>query len=218
MILWLGLMSYQVEAAAGIQETFEDTSATWAVSQETAGSGTIIQSNVQAASGTYAALLQTASGGSAASIYNNNFVDAATAHNYKERPGNWHWQHASVFVPSATVSALQTGEYFKLAGYWASANASAFSWYLQVNSNGQLSVAGVDRDGVAHEFQVYGTIPLDQWFDLEIGLHSQSGPGVKRAFALLINGGYTIVQSIGMQLLTAVGAFVGEEAKHQSQP
>lgn len=39
LIFWLGLMSYQVDAEAGIQETFEDTTATWVVSQDTAGSG-----------------------------------------------------------------------------------------------------------------------------------------------------------------------------------
>src|SRR5215207_6382337 len=122
LILWLGLMSSQVDAEAGIQETFEDTTATWAVSQDTAGSGTITQTSTQAASGIYSAALQTASSGSLALVRSNNFTDDASTHIYQERPGNWHWQRASVFIPSTTVAALQTGEYFTLAGYWASEN------------------------------------------------------------------------------------------------
>jgi hypothetical protein len=188
LILWLGLMSYQVDAEAGIQETFEGATATWAVSQDTVGSGAITQSSTQVASGIYSAALQTASSGSVALVRSDNFSDDASAHSYQERLGNWHWQRASVFIPSTTVAALQAGEYFTLAGYWASENPATFSWYLQVHQNGQLSVAGVDRDGVPREFLVYGSVPLDQWFELEIGLHTQAGPGVKRAFALLIDG------------------------------
>ena len=33
-----------------------------------------------------------------------------------------------------------------------------------------------------------GPSPQDRWVNLEIGLHSQNGPGVKRAFAFLIDG------------------------------
>ncbi len=187
MILCFGLMSYRVEAAA-IQENFEGASAAWAVLQETAGSGTITQSSTQAANDTYSAVLQTASVDSVAAVGSNNFSDAALAHSDKERPGTRHWQHASVYAPSTTIAALQTDEYFTLAGFWVSAAPSAFNWYLRVNANNQLSVAGVDRDGVPREFQIYGSIPVDQWFDLEIGLHTQAGPGVKRTFALLING------------------------------
>ena len=40
------------------------------------------------------------------------------------------------------------------------------------------------------EFKVYGQVPQDEWFDLELGLHSQNGPGVKRAFAFMINGNF----------------------------
>jgi hypothetical protein len=190
LILWLGLMSYQVDAEAGIQETFEDTTATWAVSQDIAGSGTITQSSIQVASGTYSALLQTAASDSIAALSSTNFSEPAAAHDWQERPGKWNWQRASVFVPSTTIAALQNNEYFTLAGFWASANPPNFSWYLRVRVGGQLSVAGVDSNGSVHEFLIYGSVPLDQWFELEIGLHSQAGNGVGRSFAVLIEGAF----------------------------
>jgi hypothetical protein len=66
----------------------------------------------------------------------------------------------------------------------------AFGWWLQVRQNGSLWVKGYTKDGKAVEFRVYGSAPVDRWFTLEIGLHSQAGPGVKRGFAFLINGAF----------------------------
>ena len=37
---------------------------------------------------------------------------------------------------------------------------------------------------------MYGVLPQDRWFQLELGLHSQAGPGVKRGFAFLIDGDF----------------------------
>jgi hypothetical protein len=167
-------------------ETFEASSDTWRVLRITTGNGTIERSAAQAANGAYAARVSTTAGNSSAQIA-VQFRDAAVEHQWKERPGTWHWQWAKVYIPSSTVAQLGPNDYFTLAGMRPNSGGS-FGWFLRVRSQGQLAVYGYDADGLAHEVRAYGNIPLDRWFDLELGLHSQAGPGVKRAFAFVIDG------------------------------
>lgn len=182
-LLWVVL---PVSAAASVLETFESASG-WAVTADASGGGTVTRSSAQAKAGSYSALLQTSGSGQVASVRRNFSIPIGL---YQERPGTWNWQRASVYIPSATVNALSGSEYFTLASWWVSGNTSQYGWALRVKQDGALWVHGADSGGTQREFSAYGTVPLDQWFELEIGLHSQNGKGVKRAFAFLINGNF----------------------------
>ena len=171
---------------ASIIESFEGAETSWVVTRETSGSAALTRSNVRAKDGTNSALSTTSSSGSRA-LVRVNFNEPART--WGERPGTWFWQQASVYLPSATVSQLGSNNYLTLGGLWPSTGGS-FGWWLRLRQGGKLYVYGYTKDGVAKEFQVYGTIPQDQWFELTLGLHSQNGPGVKRAFAFLINGDF----------------------------
>ena len=92
-----------------------------------------------------------------------------------------------MYLPSATVTALGPTNALTLGGYWPSAQP-AHGWYVRVRAGGQLSVVGARDTGAAVEFPIFATVPVDRWFTLELGLHSQQGPGVKRAFAVFIDG------------------------------
>lgn len=171
-----------------VLESFE-TPQPWQVSIDTSGAGSsVAQNNAQAAAGSYSARAATQSSGGRAQV-RMNFSDPAGNHSWQERPGTWHWQWANVYLPSSTVANLGPTEYLTLAGLFPSAGSSA-GWWLRVRQGGELYVYGYDSDGAAREFQVYGRFPQDQWVALELGLHSQNGPGVKRAFAFLINGDF----------------------------
>lgn len=171
-------------------EGFEGSSSGWQVSQDTTG-GTITQSSARAGVGTYSVLVSTSGANQTAQI-RATINDNASAHIWNERRGTYRWQQACVFIPSTTVAKLGTGQYLTLAGSYPSAGGS-FGWFLRVRSGGELYVMGYPATGnsnVPVEFQVYGKAPLDRWFELEIGLHSQAGPGVKRAFAFLVDGNF----------------------------
>ncbi len=176
-------------AAAPVLETFEGALASWSVVRSTTNGGSITQSSTTAAAGTYSARLATAGASQTAQLY-TTFSDAASSHTWRERPGTWRWQRAAVYVPSATVAALGSGEYLTLAGLYASANPTTFGWYLRLTQSGEMQVVGTPESGSPEAFRVYGTFPTNQWVELEIGLHSQQGDGVKRAFAFLVNGAF----------------------------
>ena len=171
-----------------VLEPFEGTPASWQVGRDSQGSGSLEQSNLRAAAGNYSARAATSGSGSHARI-RANFSDASGDHDWEERPGTWTWQWANVYLPSTTVAQLGADEYITLAGLWPS-SGGPYGWGLNIRQGGELYVYGYDQAGAGREFRVYGTFPLDQWVDLELGLHSQDGPGVKRAFAFLINGDF----------------------------
>lgn len=169
-------------------EDFEGPIAQWLVQQQAAG-GSIAPSTTHAASGALAARASTSSSGATAYLY-TTYSDPASARTWGERPGVWRWQRARIYLPASTVAQLGANDALTLAGLWPSAQSGTHGWWLQVRRDGALYVRGYDADGVQRVFNVYGAFPLDQWVDLEVGLHSQSGPGVKRAFAFLVNGSY----------------------------
>ena len=169
-------------------ENFDGSLAQWLVQQQAAG-GNITQSANHAASAPYAARAATASAGATAYLY-TSYSDPASARTWGERPGVWRWQRARIYLPAATVANLGATDALTIAGLWPSAQSGSHGWWLQVHKDGRLYVAGFDADGARRVFDVYGTFPQDQWVDLEIGLHSQNGPGVKRAFAFLVNGAF----------------------------
>jgi|GEM_PF-2123764 len=176
-----------------ILESFEGALNTWQIMTLMGGSGTVSQSNDHPAAGNSSARLVTSGSGSSASIGALNLLDRAGDHIWGERPGKWFWQRASVYLPSQTITALNTTGYLDLAGFWPSSGGS-YGWWLRVrqdkNGKAALYIYGYDLLGNPAEFNIYGQFPTDQWVDFTFGLNSQSGPGVKRAFAVLINGNF----------------------------
>jgi hypothetical protein len=153
----------------------------------------VTQSQAQKVSGSSSALISTSGSSSTASVAASGFSDPAGSHIWGERPGTWFWQRAMVYLPSTTLQGLGSQGYIDLAGFWPDAGG-AYGWWLRVRQdgkgNGTLSVTGYDANGTQAEFNIYGTFPLDRWVDFTMGLNSQNGPGVKRAFAVLIDGNF----------------------------
>ncbi len=180
------VISTPLSTPVAILEDFESTESQWGVFRDDTGSGSVTRTDLQSAEGNYSALITTSNSGSKAQV-RVNFSDAASNHIWEERPGTWHWQQASVYLPASTVANLGSGEYLTLAGLWSTDGSTG--WWLRVRQDGELYVVGHrDWDNQPVEFRVYGKFPVDRWVNLELGLHSQSGPGVKRAFAFLIDG------------------------------
>jgi hypothetical protein len=187
-------VTFTPTAALGtVQETFESNVSAWEVLAITSGTGNVIQTQAQSAAGSSSALLRTAGSGSTASVAAQGFSDQGGSHVWGERPGAFFWQRAMIYLPSASLRGLGAQGYLDLAGFWPSSGGT-FGWWLRVRQNGQgnaaLSVFGYDANGRAAEFIIYGLFPLDRWVDFTMGLNSQNGPGVKRAFALLIDGNF----------------------------
>ncbi len=176
-----------------VQEIFENNVSTWKVVANSTGTGKLAQSQAEKADGSSSALITTSGSDSTASVGAMGFSDPAGSHVWGERPGTWFWQRAMVYLPSATVKALGPQGYLDLAGFWPGSGGT-FGWWLRVRQDGQgnasLSVYGYDANGSPAEFKIYGLFPLDRWVDFTMGLNSQNGPGVKRAFAVLIDGSF----------------------------
>lgn len=168
-----------------VQEGFEGIETAWMVTRDTTGSGSVVRATGNAAAGTAYAHTSTTAGGMA----QVRTTFSAPTGAWGEQPGSYHWQWTQVYLPSSTVAQLGSGEYLTIAGLWPSAS-NTHGWFLRVRQGGQLYVYGYTSDGTAVEFNVYGTWPQDQWVNLELGLHSQNGPGIKRAFSFLINGNF----------------------------
>ena len=151
-----------------ILEDFEDPIDQWVVFPDASGPSAVVeQSDLFAAEGLYSARTSTSSSSDEAQI-RINFSDPASAHQWNERPGTWHWQQASVYLPSSSIDQLGPGEYFTIAGMWPS-NGGPFGWFLRVHQNGSLYAFGYTKDGNPIEFNIYGSFPLDQWVELELG-------------------------------------------------
>jgi hypothetical protein len=176
-----------------VQETFEGKPSAWQVLVSNNGTGSVTQSQLHPASGASSALISTSTAGSSASINALSFSDMAGNHFWGERPGTYFWQRGMVYLPSATVQSLSSQGYLDLAGFWPSSGGT-YGWWLRVRrdtgGNASLSVYGYDANGNPAEFNVYAQFPLDRWVDFSIGHHTQGGPGVKRAFAFLIDGNF----------------------------
>lgn len=169
-----------------IQETFEDVVGNWTTTQISSGTGAITRSSTQKQTGTYSASLFTTASGDVACIgrtfsdpYNTLALDN----------GRRRWQHAWVYVPSTTVSALTGTEYLDLGGFWESATPTN-GWRLRVMEGGELYAVGkYPGPNTEKVFRIYGTIPTDQWFELELGLWSNDGP-LGRSFAAIVDGDF----------------------------
>jgi hypothetical protein len=162
-------------------ETFDGDPASWRVQRF----GAVSQSTTPAVGNASARVL---SDGTTPAGIVLPFSDAAASHQYEERPGTFHWQRAQLFVPASTVNQL--GDRFLTIAALSPATTDTHGWTLRLRAGGALSVYGFDSDGKPAEVNAYGTLPLDRWVTIEVGLHSQLGPGVKRAFAVVIDGNF----------------------------
>lgn len=171
-----------------ILESFEGAIGGWVVARETTGGGTIAQSTAQRTHGNASARLTVASSSDSAYL-RVAFADAAGSHQWEERIPTFFWQRASLYVPASTLSKLGASGSLTIARLVPSAGGNA-GWFLRVHQNGDLYVAGYTSNSQLKEFRAYATLPTDQWVSLELGLQTQNGPGVKRAFAFVLNGGF----------------------------
>jgi hypothetical protein len=173
---------------ATILEMFDGSYDAWQVIPEVSGSGSVVRTSDQFHEGMASARLDiTGEGGT--SFLKAAFREAALEHTWGERPGTWSWFRAYVFVPSSSLAQLGADGYLTVGGVYAS--GAGYGWYLRLHENGALYVVGQrDWDNTPIEFRVYGSFPQDRWVQVELGLHSQAGPGVKRAFAFLIDGDF----------------------------
>lgn len=172
-----------VPGSVPILEGFEGAEGSWAVMRDVSGGGSVVRGNGSAAAGLSSAQINTNGGGTAQVRVNFSAPTGV----WGEHPGSFNWQWANVYLPSSTVAQLGSGEYLTLAGLWPE-GSNSHGWFLRVRQGGQIYVVGYTPSGTAVEFNVYGTFPQDQWVNLELGLHSQNGPGTKRAFAFVMNG------------------------------
>lgn len=172
-----------VPGSVPVLEGFEGSEGSWAVTRDVSGGGSVVRGGGIAAAGLSSAQISTNGGGTAQVRVNFSAPTGA----WGEHPGSFNWQWANVYLPSSTVAQLGSGEYLTLAGLWPD-GSSSHGWFLRVRQGGQLYVVGYTPSGAAVEFNAYGTLPQDQWVNLELGLHSQNGPGTKRAFAFVVNG------------------------------
>lgn len=173
---------------ASILEDFNASFDDWKVLPGLSGSGSVIRTSDLFVEGMAAARLDLPSGPGSAALQ-INFRDAALDHTWDERPGTWNWFRVYVYVPSSTISGLGGDDYLTLGGIFSSGEETG--WYLRLHQGGAVYVVGHrDWDNKPIEFQVFANFPQDRWVQLELGLHSQSGPGVKRAFAFLIDGDF----------------------------
>ena len=150
--------------------------------------GIVLASDARAVEGNQSAHLLVQSSEDSAYL-ESSYSDQASAHIWEERPGSFRWQHAMIFLPTEMATSLGADEHITLAGFWPS-SGGPYGWFLQIHANAELRVLGFTSDGKPIEFPIYASAPLDRWVDLELGLHSQNGPGVKRAFAVIIGGSF----------------------------
>ena len=171
--------------AAGVSEPFETAPASWIVETDVSGAGAAVaSSSAQKHGGSLSASLFTTNSNSKAQI--RDVISSPWSSVPTGAPGTFIWQRAYVYVPSATANALTGNEYLDLGGLYVSGNSSGF--YLRLKASGALYATAPGSGGGQAEFNLYGTLPLDQWVEVELGLWSRNTGDLDRAGSFLING------------------------------
>jgi hypothetical protein len=170
--------------AAGTVETFEASPATWIIETDVSGVGaTVSSSSAQKHGGNLSAATFTTNSNSKAQV--RDVISSPWSGVPAGDPGEYIWQHAYVYVPSTSANKLTGSEYLDLAGFYDSSTGRG--WYLRLKAGGKLYASG-SYFGVQYEFNMYKTLPTDQWVELEIGLWSQNIEAGGRSFIVFING------------------------------
>ena len=97
-----------------VLESFEGDPAAWRVLIDQP-SGSVVRSGDYAADGRSSARIS-AAGHNGRAFVSTAFKEAATDHQWEERPGTWRWQRARVFLPSQTIAQLDGDELARLEG------------------------------------------------------------------------------------------------------
>lgn len=164
-------------------EPFEVAVTNWIVETDTSGAeSTVARSNVQNHAGTYSAASFTTNSGAKAQV--RDIIPSAWS-SIRMDTSSYIWQRAYVYVPSSTANALTGNEYLDLGGLYVSGNLSGY--YLRLKASGAIYASGPGSSGQA-EFNLYGTFPLDQWVEVELGLWSRNSGDLDRAGSFIING------------------------------
>jgi hypothetical protein len=168
---------------AGNYEPFEDIAANWIVETDASGTGsTVTRTSIQEHGGIYSAASFTTNSGAKAQV--RDIIPSAWS-SVQMDTSSYIWQRAYVYVPSVTANALTGSEYLDLGGLYVSGNLSGY--YLRLKASGALYASGPGSSGQA-EFNLYGTFPLDQWVEVELGLWSRNSGDLDRAGCFIING------------------------------
>jgi len=168
-----------------IWEPFENDIGDWFTTQDTSGTGsTVTQSATQAEGGTYSARCFTTNSGAKAQIRDSAFSSPWSGVP-SANPGEHYWQRFSVYIPSATASAITGSEYVDIGAAYASSGGDG--WFLRLEENAALYLSGPGNGG-QDVFSLWATMPTDEWVSVEMGLWSQNTGDLDRAFAVLING------------------------------
>ncbi len=165
------------------RETFEDISTgNWIVEIDAVGTNSnVSRSGSQIHSGSYSAFCYTTNSSAKAQV--RDVINSTWAGVPSSDPGEYIWQHAYIYVPASTANALTGTEYLDLAGFYTSGSSG---WYLRLKSGSALYISGPSSG--QKEFNIYKTMPVDQWVELEIGLWSQNIEAGGRSFIVFING------------------------------
>ncbi len=137
---------------------------------------------MQKHAGTYSAASFTTNSGAKAQVRD---IIPSTWSSVQMDTSSYIWQRAYIYVPSVTANALTGSEYLDLGGLYVSGNLSGY--YLRLKASGALYASGPGSSGQA-EFNLYGTFPLDQWVEVELGLWSRNSGDLDRAGCFIING------------------------------
>lgn len=178
------IVTANLSVPAGWPESFEDAStANWLVAATTSGTGsTVDRSADQAAVGSYSAKCFTTNSGGVAQV---TYTGWSSAWSGVPTTPVYEWQRFKVYVPSATTAALTGAEYLDLAGFYKAGETGG--WFLRLQAGATLYGVGT-YFGSLRPFNLYGTLPTDQWVDVEIGLWSQNADAAKRSFIVFVNG------------------------------
>lgn len=167
----------------GNVEQFEDIVSNWIVETDTSGTGSAVaRSATQKRNGTYSAECTTTNSGAKAQVRD---VINSTWAGVPVDSSVFVWQRAHIYVPSATANALTAAEYLDLAAIYVSADASG--WYLRLMENAALWGVGPGTGGQS-SFNLYATLPLDQWVEIKVGLWSRASGDLDRAGCFMVDG------------------------------
>jgi hypothetical protein len=170
--------------AAVTVESFEASPANWIVETDVSGAGaTVSSSSAQKHSGSLSAAVFTTNSNSKAQV--RDVISSTWSSVPVGAPGTFIWQRAYVYVPSATANALTGNEYLDLGGLYVSGDSSGF--YLRLKASGAMYATAPGSSGQA-EFNLYGTFPLDQWVEVQLGLWSRNSGDLDRAGSFIVNG------------------------------
>jgi hypothetical protein len=176
--------SSSISVAGDVREPFEDVIGNWVVTPSTSGIGSVVErSNSQAYAGTYSARCFTTEASAQAFVYDT--FSSPWSSVPTSPPGDFNWQRARIFIPTATVNALTGTEYIRIAGMHP---ASGNGMRLEIRQSGAMYLELASPYGGTSIFSLHDNFPINQWVEVELGLWSLNTGDIARAATVIING------------------------------